>query len=430
MAKFSAKLTLNMQHMLLISLSAWKTMVPEVMDSQMILRLWKQSLTRWIHWFFNSISLIYFSRFDLVCGVQNYIFWCRDIHYLLDINYPCWNSDCRWSVVCDRWEGVSIPRYRKPPTGCSSGREWLTGLDRDHWYAVHNCWSRYVFARSCSLSWSEPPIAPGAIVVEWNVKQPNGQNGGAGMWDSHIRFVNVFQPSRYGLWPRLVCRLGGAAGTNLQDGQCPKSGAGGTTNCFAAFLALHLTSQSTAYLEVSVRQMSLGIGCQYVVGNLGLVSWSWSWWWLPSVYLFWQRYSVRVCRTCLDDWYRYVLLATPGILLTTLYLHMLFLVVWSQWSACESICRDSEAFVADHRIAVAEHHVMYQYSLVNAKNHWMGLIQTETVSIPACAETRFWKLMVSWLSRTSNLILRHRLLLLSILLFTIRASMTFQRLGL
>ncbi|EEB90041.1 hypothetical protein MPER_11806, partial [Moniliophthora perniciosa FA553] len=27
----------------------------------------------------------------------------------------------------------------------------------------------------------------GAIVVEWNVKQPSGNNGGAGMWDSHIR---------------------------------------------------------------------------------------------------------------------------------------------------------------------------------------------------------------------------------------------------
>lgn len=145
MARFLAKLTLNMQHMLLISLSAWKTMVPEAMDSQMILRLWKQSLTKWIHWFFNSISLIYFSRFDLVCGVQNYILWCRDIHCLLDTNYPCRNSDCRWSVVCDRWEGVSIPRHWKPPTSCSSGREWLTGLDRDYWYAVHDRWPRYVW---------------------------------------------------------------------------------------------------------------------------------------------------------------------------------------------------------------------------------------------------------------------------------------------
>ncbi|KAF8078080.1 exo-beta-1,3-glucanase [Lyophyllum atratum] len=72
--------------------------------------------------------------------------------------------------------------------------------------------------------------AAGAIVVEWNVKQPAGQNGGAGMWDTHIR-------------------LGGAAGTNLEASRCPSSGSGGTTNCFAAFLALHLTPASTAYLE-------------------------------------------------------------------------------------------------------------------------------------------------------------------------------------
>ncbi|KAE9406731.1 exo-beta-1,3-glucanase [Gymnopus androsaceus JB14] len=72
--------------------------------------------------------------------------------------------------------------------------------------------------------------APGAIVVEWNVQQPAGQNGGAGAWDTHIR-------------------LGGAAGTDLETAQCPSSGSGGTTNCFAAFLALWLTPGSTAYLE-------------------------------------------------------------------------------------------------------------------------------------------------------------------------------------
>jgi hypothetical protein len=37
----------------------------------------------------------------------------------------------------------------------------------------------------------------------------------------------------------------------LQTSQCPNSGSGGTANCFAAFLGLHLTPQSTAYIEVS-----------------------------------------------------------------------------------------------------------------------------------------------------------------------------------
>ncbi|KAG6810587.1 hypothetical protein H0H92_011221 [Tricholoma furcatifolium] len=72
--------------------------------------------------------------------------------------------------------------------------------------------------------------APGAIVVEWNVKQPDGVQGGAGTWDTHIR-------------------IGGALGTNLQTEQCPTSATGAKDNCYAAFLALHITSGSTAYLE-------------------------------------------------------------------------------------------------------------------------------------------------------------------------------------
>lgn len=43
--------------------------------------------------------------------------------------------------------------------------------------------------------------------------------------------------------------------------------------------------------------------------------------------------------------------------------------------------------VSDHSVGIgtnqysqtAEHHVLYQYSLVNAQDHFMGLIQTETV---------------------------------------------------
>ncbi|KAF8654106.1 hypothetical protein AX16_003639 [Volvariella volvacea WC 439] len=68
----------------------------------------------------------------------------------------------------------------------------------------------------------------GAIIVEWNIHEPDGQQGGAGMWDSHIR-------------------IGGAAGTNLERAQCPPDG--NTANCMAAFLALHLTQSSSAYLE-------------------------------------------------------------------------------------------------------------------------------------------------------------------------------------
>ncbi|TCD61973.1 hypothetical protein EIP91_007659 [Steccherinum ochraceum] len=71
--------------------------------------------------------------------------------------------------------------------------------------------------------------AAGAIVVEWNVHEPAGQQGGAGTWDTHII-------------------LGGTAGSNLQNTQCQKLRDNGN-NCFAAFMALHLTPQSSAYLE-------------------------------------------------------------------------------------------------------------------------------------------------------------------------------------
>lgn len=71
--------------------------------------------------------------------------------------------------------------------------------------------------------------AAGAIIVEWNVHDPSGQQATAGAWDTHLI-------------------IGGTAQSGLQVGQCPTSGAGGN-NCFADFLGLHLTSGSSAYLE-------------------------------------------------------------------------------------------------------------------------------------------------------------------------------------
>ncbi|KAI6137119.1 pectate lyase superfamily protein-domain-containing protein [Pisolithus sp. B1] len=69
---------------------------------------------------------------------------------------------------------------------------------------------------------------PGAIVLEWNVHEPAGVQGGAGMWDSYIR-------------------IGGAAGTDLQLAECPAGSQ--SPDCMAAFLSLHLTQGSSAYFE-------------------------------------------------------------------------------------------------------------------------------------------------------------------------------------
>ncbi|KAJ6581152.1 exo-beta-1,3-glucanase [Mycena capillaripes] len=133
---------------------------------------------------------------------------------------------------------------------------------------------------------------PGAIVVEWNVKQTT--QGSAGLWDSHVR-------------------LGGATGTNLQNSNCPSSGSGGFDNCYAAFLGLHLTASSTAYLEGA-------------------------WVWLADHDLDG------------DGTTQISLYSGRGIL--------------------------SESAGPVWMIGTGD--TLYQYHLVGAQNHYMGLIQTET----------------------------------------------------
>ncbi|KAG1764161.1 glycoside hydrolase family 55 protein [Suillus placidus] len=147
--------------------------------------------------------------------------------------------------------------------------------------------------------------APGAIMIEWNVHDPSGQQAAAGMWDSHIR-------------------LGGAAGTNMQYSQCPS----GSVNsaCQAAFLGIYLTSGSSAYLEgtwVWTADHDLdtsGSSDVSIFSGRGILSESHGPVWLIGTYLD--------IVTMLNK--------------------------------------------------LAEHAALYQYSLVNARNHYIGFAQTET----------------------------------------------------
>ncbi|KAM6526030.1 hypothetical protein FSOLCH5_002161 [Fusarium solani] len=68
----------------------------------------------------------------------------------------------------------------------------------------------------------------GAILVEWNAQEAT--KGSVGMWDSHFR-------------------VGGAVGSKLQKSDCPKSTGSVNPKCKAASMMLHLTRESTAYLE-------------------------------------------------------------------------------------------------------------------------------------------------------------------------------------
>ena len=74
---------------------------------------------------------------------------------------------------------------------------------------------------------------PGAIIVQWNIACTGP--GTCGMWDVH--------------W-----RIGGSAGTELQQDTCLKNPLvtttlAGTVACQAAFLLMHVTSQANIYME-------------------------------------------------------------------------------------------------------------------------------------------------------------------------------------
>lgn len=139
---------------------------------------------------------------------------------------------------------------------------------------------------------------PGAILMEWNVAGVS--QGSAGMWDVHIR-------------------IGGAAGTELQSSNCPKTPVVQTTpnpECIAAFMLLHVTQQASAYIENA-------------------------WMWTADHELDLPDHSQINVYTG-----RGVLIESQG-------------PVWL-WGTS------------------SEHHQLYNYQVSGAQNLFMGLIQTET----------------------------------------------------
>ena len=79
---------------------------------------------------------------------------------------------------------------------------------------------------------------PGAILMEWNVQETS--QGACGLWDVHFR-------------------VGGTAGTELQEDKCLGNSTSGNTQgipssqfdpqCAGSFLMLHITQAATAYIE-------------------------------------------------------------------------------------------------------------------------------------------------------------------------------------
>lgn len=75
---------------------------------------------------------------------------------------------------------------------------------------------------------------PGAIMMEWNSRDPAGQQGVNGIWDVHFR-------------------IGGSAGTLLEAAQCVKNPGSVVTTpnpaCIGAFMLLKIGKTASLYLE-------------------------------------------------------------------------------------------------------------------------------------------------------------------------------------
>ena len=101
---------------------------------------------------------------------------------------------------------------------------------------------------------------PGAIIIEWNIQAAGPAL--AGMWDAH--------------W-----RIGGSAGTQLQQDTCIKtpatpiaSGNPVLTSCIGAYLLLHVTPQADGYFEntwgwVADHELDMGTRDQIYIFNKG-----------------------------------------------------------------------------------------------------------------------------------------------------------------
>jgi len=155
---------------------------------------------------------------------------------------------------------------------------------------------------------------PGAKLIEWNLHDPAGAPGSNGLWDVHYR-------------------IGGADGTNISPGNCPRGDGGNAPagTCNGAWGLLHITTTANVYLE-----------------NV----WGWA-----ADHDIDQGAQLNVYNT------RGLLVESQG-------------PVWLYGTAME-------------------HSVLYQYNLYGASNIFMGAIQTETPYYQPSTKTPFTRTTAS-----------------------------------
>ncbi|KAK3296411.1 pectate lyase superfamily protein-domain-containing protein [Chaetomium fimeti] len=134
----------------------------------------------------------------------------------------------------------------------------------------------------------------GAVVLQWNIRASSP--GSAAMWDAHVR-------------------VGGAAGSDLQVGDCPKLTGSVNPKCVSASMLVHITKEASAYFENT-------------------------WFWVAD-------HDLDIPAQTQIDVY-----VARGFLIESTHPTWLY-------------------------ATASEHCVLYQYQTLNAANVFMGMIQTE-----------------------------------------------------
>lgn len=186
------------------------------------------------------------------------------------------------------------------------------------------------------LMFASKGAQPGAILVQWNIKE--GSQGSAGMWDSHFRIggtagsnlqviIDLFEPKFVSI----------QQSTYLQNDQCPR-GQSAVDHCNGVHTLLHVTSTGSGYFE-----------------NV----WAWT------------------ADHDLDDNGQVSIYTGRGVLVRAIYRVFFSNIVLSNFFLLFIQIESSDGPVWLYGIQ-SEHNVLYQYQLINARNVFMTMIQSET----------------------------------------------------
>ena len=157
-------------------------------------------------------------------------------------------------MVCNYGQWVELQQSKHPTSRCTSWSSKFSRNTRDLRHCILYPWTWYVLINSLNHMTNFAPKHRALLL--WNgtytIQVANKVLQACGIVTSDLAPV-CFEDNQLCLIYKYDSPL--AAGTDLGSPNCPTSNPG--ANCFASFLALHLTQASSAYLEVNTLRLSL-----------------------------------------------------------------------------------------------------------------------------------------------------------------------------